>query len=173
ALLVRQGVTLVPQVQGSQERHLRGGTENLPAIAGFAAALERIGDLASEALRVAALRDALEQELRCALPDVHVFSAQVSRLPGTSYLRFGELPAEVVLQRLGRLGVAASSGSACSSGGSEPSHVLTAMRVPRDEALAAVRLSLGETTTAQDIQYLLAHLPPLLRPLLEQPACPA
>lgn len=173
ALLVRHGVTLVPQVQGSQERHRRGGTENLPAIAGFAAALGRLGDVASEAARVAALRDALEQGLRRALPDVHVFSAQASRLPGTSYLRFGQLPAEVVLQRLERLGVAASSGSACSSGGSEPSHVLTAMGVPRDEALAAVRLSLGETTTAQEIQYVLAHLPPLLRPLLEEAAHPA
>jgi cysteine desulfurase len=173
ALLVRHGVTLVPQMQGSQERHRRGGTENLPAIGGFAAALERIGDLTGEAARVAALRDALEQGLRRALPDVHVFSAQAARLPGTSYLRFGELPAEVVLQRLEQLGVAASSGSACSSGGSEPSHVLTAMGVPRDAALAAVRLSLGETTTGEEIQYVLAHLPPLLRPLLEEAAHPA
>ncbi|REG58701.1 cysteine desulfurase [Paraburkholderia sp. BL6669N2] len=143
-LLVRHGVTLVPQVQGSQERHRRGGTENLPAIAGFAAALERISDVASEAARVAALRDAVEQGLRCALPAINVFSAQASRLPGTSYLRFGEVPAEVVLQRIELLGVAASSGSACSSGGSEPSHVLVAMDVPRDEALAAVRLSLAK-----------------------------
>ena len=67
----------------------------------------------------------------------------------------------------------ASGLGACSSGGSEPSHVLTAMGVPRDEALAAVRLSLGETTTAQEIQYVLAHLPPLLRPLLEEAAHPA
>ncbi|PQV44019.1 cysteine desulfurase [Paraburkholderia sp. BL21I4N1] len=124
-LLVRHGVTLVPQVQGSQERHRRGGTENLPAIAGFAAVLERISDVASEAARVAALLDALEQGLRCALPAVHVFSAQASRLPGTSYLRFGEVPAEVVLQRIELLGVAA-------------------MDVPRDEALAAVRLSLAK-----------------------------
>jgi len=173
ALLVRQGVTLVPQVQGSQERHRRGGTENLPAIAGFAAALEGLGDVASEAARVAALRDTLEQGLRRALPAVQVFSAQASRLPGTSYLRFGGLPAELVLQRLERLGVAASSGSACASGASDPSHVLMAMGVPRDAALAAVRLSLGETTTAQDIEYVLAHLPPLLRPLLEEAAHPA
>jgi len=168
ALLVRQGVTLVAQWQGSQERHRRGGTENLPAIVGFAAALERLGDVALEATRLAALRDALECGLRQALPAVHVFSAQAPRLPGTSYLRFGRVPAEVILQRLERLGVAASSGAACSSGGSEPSHVLTAMGVPRDEALAAVRLSLGETTTALDVQYVLAHLPPLLHPMLEE-----
>jgi cysteine desulfurase len=94
----------------------------------------------------------------------------VPRLPGTSYLRFGQLPAEVVLQRLERLGVAASSGAACSSGGSEPSHVLTAMGVPRVEALAAVRLSLGRTTTAGDVAYLLDALPPLLEPLLSEEA---
>ncbi|CAD6561043.1 Cysteine desulfurase NifS [Paraburkholderia kirstenboschensis] len=104
-LLVRHGV---PQAQGRQKRHRRGGTENLPAIAGFTAAPERISETAS----VAALCDALEQRLRCALPAVHVFSAQASRLPGTSYLRFGEVPAEVMLQRLELLGVAASSGSA-------------------------------------------------------------
>lgn len=170
ALLLRQGVALVPQVQGSQERHRRGGTENLPAIAGFAAALERLGDPAFEAARLAALRDALEQGLRRALPATHVFSGQAPRLPGTSYVRFGRLPAEVVLQRFERLGLAASSGAACSSGGSEPSHVLAAMGVPRDEALAAVRLSLGLSNAKQDIDQLLAQLPPLLAPLLEEAA---
>jgi len=172
ALLLRQGVTLAPQLQGSQERNRRGGTENLPAIAGFAAALERLGDMEAEAARLGGLRDMLEQGLRRALPATHVFAAQAPRLPGTSYLRFGQLAAEVVLQRLDRLGVAASSGAACSSGGSEPSHVLAAMGVPRDEALAAVRLSLGETTTAQDIEYLLDALTTLLAPLL-QVAAPA
>ncbi|HVR54495.1 MAG TPA: hypothetical protein VMS38_32535 [Pseudorhodoferax sp.] len=102
------------------------------------------------------------------MPATHVFAGAAPRLPGTSYLRFGRLPAEVVLQRLERLGVAASSGAACSAGGSEPSHVLTAMGVPRDEALAAVRLSLGETTNAADIEHLLTQLPPLLAPLLDE-----
>lgn len=73
-----------------------------------------------------------------------------------------------MLQRLGRLGVAASSGAACSSGGSEPSHVLRAMGIPADEALGAVRLSLGRTTTAADIDFLLGALPPLLAPLLNE-----
>jgi len=173
ALLLRQGVMLAQQMQGSQERRRRGGTENLPAIAGFAAALERLGDVTAESVRVGQLRDALEQGLQRALPGVHVFSAQAPRLACTSYLRFGRLPAEVVLQRLEQLGVCASSGAACSSGGSEPSHVLTAMGVPRDEALGAVRLSLGETTTARDIDFLLAALPPLLAPLLENYAADA
>lgn len=173
ALLLRQGVTLAQQIQGSQERRRRGGTENLPAIAGFAAALERLGDVTAESARVGQLRDALEHGLQHALPGVHVFSAQAPRIAGTSYLRFGRLPAEVVLQRVEQLGVCASSGAACSSGGSEPSHVLTAMGVPRDEALGAVRLSLGETTTARDIEYLLAALPPLLVPLVENYAADA
>jgi len=173
ALLLRQGVALAQQVQGSQERRRRGGTENLPAIAGFAAALEDLGDVAAAAVRIAQLRDALEQGLQRALPGVHVFSAQAPRIAGTSYLRFGPLEAEVALQRMAQLGVSASSGAACSSGGSEPSHVLTAMGVPRDEALGAVRLSLGEATTARDIEYLLAALPLLLAPLLDNYAAQA
>lgn len=169
ALLLRSGVVLVPQMLGSQERGRRGGTENLPGIAGLAAALARLGDLPAEGRRLAALRDALEHGLQRALPATHIFGAGAARLPGTSYLRFGRLPADVVLQRLERLRIAASSGAACSSGGSEPSHVLMAMGVPPDEALAAVRLSLGETTTPQDIEGLLQGLPPLLAPLITSP----
>jgi cysteine desulfurase len=171
ALLLRQGTALQPQTLGSQERGRRGGTENLPAIAGLAAALDALGDAdaqAAEAQRQAALRDTLEQGLLRALPATHVWSRGVPRLPGTSYLRFGALPAELVLQRLERLGVAASSGAACSSGGSEPSHVLTAMGVPADEALCAVRLSLGRGSTESEIRALLDSLPPLLAPLLQQ-----
>ncbi|MDO8769587.1 MAG: cysteine desulfurase family protein [Burkholderiaceae bacterium] len=168
ALLLRQGVALAPQVLGSQERGRRGGTENLPGIVGLAAALELLGDVSAEATRLAVLRDTLEAGLRQALPATHVWCQNVARLPGTSYLRFGQLSADVVLQRLERLGVAASSGAACSSGGSEPSHVLTAMGVPADEALAAVRLSLGRTSSFDDVAYLLKELPPLLAPLLQE-----
>ncbi|MEO8122246.1 MAG: aminotransferase class V-fold PLP-dependent enzyme, partial [Rhodoferax sp.] len=121
-----------------------------------------------EAARLAMLRDTLENGLSRALPDTHIWCQNVARLPGTSYLRFGQLSVDVVLQRLERLGVAASSGAACSSGGSEPSHVLTAMGVPAEEALAAVRLSLGRTSTLEDVTYLLNTLPPLLAPLLHE-----
>ena len=168
ALLLRQGVPLVPQALGSQERGRRGGTENLPGIAGMAAALALLGDVSLEAKRLAALRDAFENGLKSALPDTHIWCQNLPRLPGTSYLRFGQLPVEVVLQRLDRLGVAASSGAACSSGGSEPSHVLTAMGVPAHEALAAVRFSLGSTTRTQDMARVLQELPPLLAPLLHE-----
>jgi cysteine desulfurase len=168
ALLLHQGIPFAPQTLGSQERGRRGGTENLAGIVGLAAALELLGDVSMEAARVAQLRDALEIGLTRALPQTHIWSRAVPRLPGTSYLRFGQLSVDVVLQRLERLGVAASSGAACSSGGSEPSHVLTAMGVPVDEALAAVRLSLGRTSTLDDVTYLLNALPPLLAPLLHE-----
>lgn len=166
ALLLRQGVPFATPSPGSQERGRRGGTENLPGIAGLAAALTLLGDMPAEAARQATLRDALEQGLAAALPATHVWCAALPRLPGISYLRLGALSADVVLQRLERLGVAAASGAACSSGGSQPSHVLSAMGVPEDQALAAVRLSLGRGTTAADIQHLLTELPPLLAPLL-------
>ncbi|MBP6894484.1 MAG: cysteine desulfurase [Pseudacidovorax sp.] len=172
ALLLRQGAPFAPQTLGSQERGRRGGTENLPGIVGLAAALERLGDdaaIQAEAERQAALRDTLEAGLMAALPDaVHVWGRGLPRLPGTSYLRVGRLSAEVLLQRLERLGIAASSGAACSSGGSEPSHVLRAMGVPADEALAAVRLSLGQGSQTPDVHALLAGLPRLLRPLLQE-----
>jgi len=168
ALLLRQGVPLLPQTLGSQERGRRGGTENLPGIVGLAAALEALGDVNAEAARLTKLRDQLESGMQAALPDTFVWCQGAPRLPGTSYLRFGQLSVDVVLQRLDRLQVAASSGAACSSGGSEPSHVLTAMGVPADEALATVRFSLGVTTTAEDVAYLLRELPPLLSALFQE-----
>ena len=168
ALLLREGVPCAAQTLGSQERGRRGGTENLAGIVGMATALDLLGDINHEAARLLNLRDVLERGLTRALPDTHIWCQQVPRLPATSYLRFGQLSVDVVLQRLDRLGVAASSGAACSSGGSEPSHVLTAMGVPVEEALAAVRFSLGRSTTLEDVTSLLNKLPPLLEPLLRE-----
>ena len=161
ALLLRQGVTLRPLLTGSQERGRRGGTENLPAIVGLATALDALGDLPAEAARQSALRDRMEQAWLQCLPDVHIWGRGVPRLPGVSFLRVGSWHADVLLQRLERLGFAASSGAACSSSGTQPSHVLSAMGVPDDEALCAIRLSLGRTTTEADIDALIAALPTL------------
>jgi cysteine desulfurase len=168
ALLLRQGVALMTQTLGSQERGRRGGTENLAGIVGMAAALELLDDVGTQAARLTTLRNTLEAGLIRAIPETHVWCQTAPRLPGTCYLRFGQLSADVVLQRLDRLGVAASSGAACSSGGSEPSHVLTAMGVPAEEALAAVRFSLGATNTPAEVNHLLQTLPPLLVPLLHE-----
>jgi len=161
ALLLRQGVVIRPTMPGSQERGRRGGTENLPAIVGLATALDALGDLAAEATRQASLRDRLEAALLAELPHVHIWSRDVPRLPGVSFLRVGGWEADVLLQRLERLGFAASSGAACSSSGSAPSHVLTAMGVPDEEALCAIRLSLGRTTTDAEVDALIAALPTL------------
>jgi len=166
ALLLRQGTPFVTPIPGSQERGRRGGTENLPGIVGMATALELLGDIPAEAQRLRTLRDALEAGLQQALPATVVWSQHCARLPGTSYLRFGHLSVDVVLQRLERIGVAASSGAACSSAGSEPSHVLRAMGVARDDALAAVRLSLGRSSTDTEVRQVLTQLPPLLSPQL-------
>jgi cysteine desulfurase len=173
ALLLRQGTAWVAQTPGSQERGRRGGTENLPGIVGMATALDLLGDVHQQALHTAQLRDTFELGLQSALPATHIWCRDVARLPGTSYLRFGQLSVDVVLQRLERLGVAASSGAACASGGSEPSHVLRAMGVPEGEALAAVRFSLGPDSSLADVRYLLQELPALLLPLLQAEAATA
>jgi cysteine desulfurase len=164
ALLLRQGVALHPTMPGAQERGRRGGTENLPAIVGLATALGAMGtdaDLGAEAARQSALRDRLEGALMAELPEVRIWSRHVPRLPGVSFFRVGRWEADVLLQRLQMLGFAASSGAACSSSGSAPSHVLTEMGVPDDEALCAIRLSLGRTTTSAEVDALIAALPTL------------
>lgn len=169
ALIVRPGLDLPPLTAGSQERGRRGGTENLPAIAGFAAAADALAQdegIAARAARMAGLRDRFERGLQERLPGTVIWGRDCERLPNTSYLRFGRLNADLVLDRLERRGVIASTGSACSSGGTEPSHVLAAMGVPRDEALCAIRFSLAHTTTATEIDVALDVVSAELAPLL-------
>lgn len=170
ALLVRQGLNWPALFPGAQERGRRAGTENLPGVAGFAAAAEAL-TLSPEvwlarASGMAHLRDRLEAGLQRALPGVVVYGATAPRLPNTSYLRVGRLHADQVLAQLDRLGVMASSGSACSAGGLAASPVLTAMGVPRDEAACAVRFSLSADTTASEVDHVLSHLPGALMPLM-------
>lgn len=172
ALIVRQGLSWPALFMGTQERARRGGTENLPGILGMGAAAEK-RQMTPEQWLVqtqaqAHLRDLLEQGLLTALPGTVVFGAAHPRLPNTSCLRFGHLHADVVLQRLDRMGVMASSGAACSASGNEPSPVLTAMGVPRSEALCAVRFSLSTHNTAQQIQTVLERLPLELAPLMAE-----
>lgn len=176
ALIVRQGLNWPAMFPGSQERGRRGGTENLPGILGFGVAAERL-TLTPEAWLAhaatqARLRDQLEQGLLTSLPGTVVFGAQVPRLPNTLYLRFGQVHADVVLNRLERMGVMASSGAACSASGNEPSPVLLAMGVSRDDALCAIRLSLSAQTTPEQIQTVLERLPLELAPLMAEPAAP-
>ena len=171
ALLVRQGLNWPPLWPGSQERGRRGGTENLPGILGMASAAQSLmltpDAWVARAAHMAQLRDALEHGLSTALPQVRILGEHAPRLPNTTMLRIGDLHAEQVLRALDQIGVAASSGAACSSGGTEPSHVLTAMGLSRAEALGAVRLSLGADTTLEDIHTVLQLLPPRLAPLMQ------
>ena len=170
ALVVKKGAPFAPLLPGQQERKRRGGTENFPGIAGFAAAARHaLASLSgAEGLHIAALRDALEAGLAAALPDVRVFGAGVPRLPNTTCMAFGALDAEVVLQRLARAGICASSGSACSAGGTAASHVLLAMGVEEAAARGAVRVSLSADTTPGDIATVIQILQAALTPLLAE-----
>jgi cysteine desulfurase len=138
---------------GGQERGSRAGTENVAAIAGFGAAASTAAqDLAADAPRVRCLRERLEAGLAQIAPDTVVFGAQAERLPNTTLFAVPGLKAETALIALDLAGIAASSGSACSSGKVTASHVLKAMGVAPDLAAGAVRLSLGPGTAPADIE---------------------
>lgn len=157
ALLVRSAAAWQPWIAGRQERQRRGGTENLPGIAGFAAACEHHATAGREnQARMSALRDRLEGGLVRALPGVRVFGAGAERIANTSCLGFGGLDAEVVLAPLERASIVASSGAACSAGGTQPSHVLRAMGLDVQAARSGVRFSLGPATTEADIDRAIA-----------------
>src|SRR5262245_48205415 len=150
ALLVRPGTPLSPLIGGGgQEFHLRGGTENVAAICGMAAALRAAsGD---DAAVTARWRDRLEARLEAASPGLEIFASGVPRLPNTSCFGLEGLLAETAVMALDLHGVAVSSGSACSSGKVGPSHVLEAMGVPPGLARSALRVSLGWNTTEKDL----------------------
>lgn len=136
---------------GGQERGFRAGTENLPGIAGLAAALEARASDAGWVERATALRDRLEARLRDAMPDVEVFGAGAPRIGTTSSLRMPGVAASTQLIALDLEGYQVSSGAACSSGKVKTSHVLTAMGVADEAAGEAIRVSLGWNTTAAEV----------------------
>ena len=146
ALVVRAGIELEPQISGgAQELRRRGGTENPAAVAGFAAALE------DTAMPLAPLRDRLEHALAEVSPEVEIFGKDVERLPNTSCFAVKGIAADTALISLDLDGVAVSSGAACSSGKVGHSAVLQAMGVEPDTAKSAIRVSLGWSTTPEDI----------------------
>lgn len=174
ALVIRKGLLapagLPPLLAGRQERNRRGGTENLPGIAGFAAAAERMSvHLGADLLHMAVLRDRLEAGLRATLgADLQVYGEGAARLPNTSCVRFGALESERVLGKLERAGVVASSGAACTASGTQPSHVLLAMGATPAEARGSVRFSLGRDSTAAEIDETLAVVRRVIVPLLAE-----
>ncbi len=158
ALVIDKSLELAPlQLGGGQERGWRAGTENIAAIVGFGVAAELAVDgLEQHAVRMAALRDRLQASLQ-RYPQVTVFAGSAERLPNTLQLAVAGLDGEALLMQLDKAGIAVSSGSACASGKTEPSHVLVAMGIDAGLARGAIRISLGRETTAADIDTLLVE----------------
>ena len=137
---------------GGQERERRSGTENVAAIAGFGEAVRlMLPERAAEAARLTELRDFLLAELQRRIPGVVLNGSPTERLPNNLNVSFPGADAESLLLSLDRAGISASSGSACASGSIEPSHVLLAMGLPPDRANSALRLTLGRSTTREQI----------------------
>ncbi len=146
------------QFGGAQEKNLRAGTENVPAIVGFGKAAElAITEMQANAQHVYVLRDALEKGLK-KFREVSVFAEQAERLPNTVQFGVKGFDGETLLMQLDRKSIAVSSGSACTSGKTEPSHVLKAMKVPDALANSAIRVSFGKNNTMSDVDELLAAL---------------
>jgi cysteine desulfurase len=157
ALVLRQGVTVEPLIKGGgQERRRRAGTENVSGIMGFGVAAELAASDLGRAAEIGKLRDELEARAIAIAPDTVVFAANVARLPNTSAFAVPATKAETLLIGLDLAGIAVSSGSACSSGKVETSHVLKAMGVAPELAQAALRVSLGPDTTRAQIDRFIA-----------------
>ncbi|MGH9178634.1 MAG: cysteine desulfurase family protein [Acidimicrobiales bacterium] len=161
ALAVRSGVQLHPILHGGgQERDRRSGTHNVAGIVGMAAAMRAtVEGRDATVARVRTLRDRLADGLLSALPGTVETGTRGGRVAGSCHLRFPGVESEALLVLLDDAGVCASAGSACASGAMEPSHVLAAMGVPRAEALGSLRLSLGVTTTADEVDVALKTVP--------------
>jgi cysteine desulfurase len=166
-LYIRKGTKMVSiQHGGEHERRRRAGTENVPGIIGLGKAVEVRGrDMHEEAARVSALRDRLWKGISARVPEVRLNGHPTERLPGTANICYRHVESESIVLGLDLKGIATSAGSACTSGNVEPSHVLLAMGVPLDWAMGAVRSSLGRSTTAEDIDYVIECVEPLVRKL--------
>ena len=160
-LYVRKGVKFSPLIRGGrQERARRGGTENVPAIVGLGRAAElarlRLGE---DTAKVKALRDRFEASVLERIEDCTVNGDAESRLPGTSNIAFDDAESEAILLHLNKAGIAASAGSACTSGAMEPSHVLRAMNIPYTAAYGAIRFSFSRDNTQGDVDRVLSVFP--------------
>ena len=164
ALWIRRGVRLFAQMTGGrQERGRRAGTENVPALIGLGIAAGLVADkLSTAAPRLAGLRDRLEAGILGAVPGTTVNGDRQRRVPNTTNISFDAIEAESLLIALDLEGVAISTGSACSSGSLEPSHVLRAMGLPQPRTRNSLRFSLGPATTEADVDFVVGVLPRLV-----------
>jgi cysteine desulfurase len=166
-LYIRKGTKFSPfLIGGHQEKGRRGGTENVPYIIGLGEACELAKKhLDEENTRVRALRDYLEKKLLEKIPNTLVNGDRVNRLPNTLSVSFEYVEGESILLLLSDLGICASSGSACTSGSLEPSHVLRAMGIPFTAAHGSIRFSLSIYNTKEEMDYIIEHLPPIIQRL--------
>jgi len=156
ALYVNRRARYTPLLRGSQEESKRGGTQNVASIVAFGKAAELAqAHLLASAERIGSLRDRFEKTILATIDGVRRNGTDEPRLPNTSNLTFAGIEAETALLLFDKEGLCCSAGSACSSGSINPSHVLTAMGVTREEARASLRFSLGRTTTDNDIDHAL------------------
>lgn len=168
-LYVRRGTPFAPfLIGGHQEHGRRGGTENVAAIVGLGQACELAGErLEDENTRVRSLRDRLESGLLDSIPHSMLNGHKTERLPNTTSVSFEFVEGEAILLHLDRFGICASSGSACTSGSLEPSHVLRAMGVPFTAAHGSIRFSLSVYNTEEEVDFILEKLPPIIANLRE------
>jgi cysteine desulfurase len=165
ALYIRKGTKFAPfMIGGHQEKGRRGGTENTAAIVGLgkAAEMARKHMASGSYTAVRELRDTLENEILAHVPSTFVNGDRANRLPNTTSIAFEYVEGEAILLMLNEYGICASSGSACTSGSLEPSHVLRAMGVPFTAAHGSIRFSLSRYTTRQEIDFVLEKLPPVI-----------
>jgi cysteine desulfurase len=153
-------------IGGHQERGRRGGTENVPHVVAFGRAAElAMEHIRAENTRVRALRDKLENTILSTIPNTVRNGAKDPRLPNTANIAFDFVEAEAVLLLLDQLGICCSSGSACTTGSLDPSHVLSAMGLSPMRARGSVRFSLGIYNTEEEVDYVLKHLPGIIKRL--------
>jgi cysteine desulfurase len=166
-LYVRKGTRFMPLIIGGhQERNRRAGTENAPAIIGLGKACElAVRRLEEENTRVKQLRDRLEASILSKVPYTHVNGGDVPRLPNTSNISFEFVEGEAILLHLDEYGICASTGSACTSGSLEPSHVLLAMKVPPARAQGSLRFSLSIYNSHEDIDTVVEKIPAIVEKL--------
>jgi len=164
ALIVRDRRTVEAIVHGGgQQFGLRPGTENVPGIVGFGKAVElAVAEQAELASRVTALRDALERDVLAVVPDAVINAWHAERAPHVSNISIPGTDSEAMLMHLDMAGIACSAGSACSTGAVEPSHVLSAMGVPRDLGVGALRFSFGRDSSLEDVEGVVAAMPKIV-----------
>ncbi len=166
-LYIRRGVPLVPQIHGGgQERNRRSSTENVAGIVGLATALRLAEDEREEYVRRAsALRDRLIEGILGTIPDSRLNGHRTQRLTNNTNVAFADVEGDSLLVKLDQQDICASSGSACTAGALEPSHVLKALHVPESMALGALRLTVGRWTTREEVEQVLELLPGIVAQL--------